>query len=136
MKMKWFDVDKDFKCPCGSPTCSAPIRPHSLLAYYLDVVRDQYGQPIIVTSGNRCPEHNRLEGGEDPSEHVWAEGCLGVDIRCSGSQDRARLLDAVRHAGLTRVGIYAAHLHIGCGDYVASNTFPGMVAWVPKGTHA
>lgn len=130
MKLRWFDVDAEFRCQCGRAECDAPTGPHRLLGLYLDRVREMYGQPLVVTSGNRCAVHNANEGGGAVSEHVWPDGCLGADVRCGGSRDRARLLDAIRQAGVTRVGLYAAHVHIGIGDFVAPASFPPIVAWL------
>ena len=39
----------------------------------LDPVRDMVGAPIIITSGYRCPQVNRLVGGVDNSQHM--SGC-------------------------------------------------------------
>jgi hypothetical protein len=58
------------------------------------------------------------------SEHVWRAGCLGVDVRVSGSRDWARLHEAIRPAGITRVGSYGEHFHIGVGDYIDASKFP------------
>lgn len=128
--------DEEFRCPCGAADCSAPVGPHRLLGLYLDRAREQYGQPIVITSGNRCHTHNQLVGGEAKSEHVWPGGCLGADVRCVTSRDRARLLDALRLAGVTRVGIYGRHLHVGVGDMIDAATWPAIMTWVPKGTPA
>ena len=128
-----FFKDEEFLCGCQRPECPAPKAPHRLLGLYLDRMREMYGAPIVITSGNRCPEHNRAEGGEEKSEHVWPDGCLGVDVRCSGSRERGRLLDAARHAGISRIGIYSAHLHVGIGDTILAGQWPPTVTWVsPK----
>lgn len=39
----------------------------------LDPVRDMVNTPIIITSGYRCPQVNRLVGGVDNSQHML--GC-------------------------------------------------------------
>ena len=132
MTLRWFDADTEFRCQCHRPECDAPIRPHVLLGRYLDVIRGDYGQPLVVTSGNRCAVHNAAIGGEATSEHVWPEGCLGSDLACAGSRDRARLLDAIRRSGVTRVGLYAKHVHVGVGDMVAAETFAGIVTWLGR----
>lgn len=135
---KWFDPDTEFRCRCGRPDCPAPVAPHRLLLRYLDIVRDQYGQPLVVTSANRCAVHNAAVGGEDASEHVWADGCLGCDIAPAdavrrgrlSSHERFRLLDAIRVSGITRYGVrYDKHVHVGVGNLVAEAKFPGLVAW-------
>ena len=39
----------------------------------LDPVRDMVNAPIVITSGYRCPQVNRLVGGVDNSQHM--SGC-------------------------------------------------------------
>lgn len=39
----------------------------------LDPVRDMVNTPIMITSGYRCPQVNRLVGGVDNSQHM--SGC-------------------------------------------------------------
>jgi hypothetical protein len=73
--LRHFDVDKEFRCPCGRATCDAPVRPHRILGLYLDRTRELFGSPLVVTSGNRCATHNAAVGGEPVSEHVRPDGC-------------------------------------------------------------
>lgn len=49
-----------------------------LLLERLDKVREDFGGPLVVTSGYRSPEHNAKIGGSKSSQH-----CLGkaADIR-------------------------------------------------------
>lgn len=39
----------------------------------LDPIRDKFCAPVIITSGYRCPQVNRLVGGVDNSQHL--SGC-------------------------------------------------------------
>lgn len=47
----------------------------------LDPVRDMVRDPIIITSGYRCPQVNRLVGGVDNSQHML--GCA-ADFHVEG----------------------------------------------------
>lgn len=47
----------------------------------LDPVRDMVNAPIIITSGYRCPQVNRLVGGVDNSQHM--SGCA-ADFHVQG----------------------------------------------------
>lgn len=47
----------------------------------LDPVRDMVNTPIIITSGYRCPQVNRLVGGVDNSQHML--GCA-ADFHVQG----------------------------------------------------
>jgi hypothetical protein len=126
--------DEEFACPCSREECDAPQGPHRLLRLYLDRAREMLGAPIIVTSGNRCAAHNADVGGETDSEHVFPEGCLGADVAAvDGIDGRSRylLVEAVRQAGFTRLGLYRDnHVHVGIGDAVDEHRFPPQVIWV------
>ena len=50
----------------------------ALVDKILDPLREAYGKPIIVTSGYRCEELNRLVGGSKTSQHRSGQA---VDIR-------------------------------------------------------
>ncbi len=108
-------TDDEFLCRCGRPECDAPTKPSRLLRLYLDRMREMYDAPIVVNSGNRCAFWNEHEGGVAGSEHERAEGCEGADVRCLGSRERWKMLDAARQAGFTRVGIGKTFLHVGVG---------------------
>ena len=51
---------------------------NTLVDKILDPLREAYGKPIIVTSGFRCDELNRLIGGSKTSQHRTGQA---VDIR-------------------------------------------------------
>lgn len=62
----------------NTPTNQQTINLVALVDNILDPLREAYGKPIIVTSGFRCRELNKLLGGSKNSQH-----CLGqaADIR-------------------------------------------------------
>ena len=122
-----FFADEEFRCKCARATCDAAKTPHRLLLMYLERMREMYGGPLVVTSGNRCAPWNLQQGGQAVSEHVQPEGCLGCDLACPTSGQRWRMLDAARQAGLVRIGIYPKHLHVGVGEAPA---FPVNVVWL------
>lgn len=41
-----------------------------LIHFCLQPVRDKIGKPMIITSGFRCPEVNKLVGGKANSQHL------------------------------------------------------------------
>ena len=49
------------------------------LMYYLDIIREQYGSPITVTSGLRLTIKNRQVGGATKSMH---RDFKSADLRC------------------------------------------------------
>ena len=65
-----------------------------LVAALLEPLRRLYGGPIVVTSGYRCKEVNRLVGGVSGSQHTKGEAadCYVPDV--------AELLAVLRQSGL------------------------------------
>lgn len=61
-----------------------------LLIKQLDSIRSSFGSPIIVTSGYRCPELNKLVGGSKTSAHVKG---LAADLICN---DNKKLFELIR----------------------------------------
>jgi len=88
-------------CRCGCGQCE--IDPRLLAA--LEELRSLAGRPVIVTSGYRCPEHNRKKGGTSNSLHLSGRA---ADVRITGLSIREMLDLAVqvadfRHGG---IGVY------------------------------
>ena len=54
---------------------------------WLEGLRGRWNEPIVINSGYRSPEVNRLAGGVPSSNHVT--GCA-VDIRCAGKEQMIR----------------------------------------------
>lgn len=61
--MKHFKV-AEFACLC----CGA--LPKQELMDLVDQIREDFGHPITVSSGKRCPKHNKAVGGAKNSRHV------------------------------------------------------------------
>lgn len=77
----------EFLCKCGKDSCKF-IEPTALqmqaiekVSNALEVVRIIADNPIIITSGLRCPSHNKAVGGNDRSQHLLG---TAVDIKCYG----------------------------------------------------
>ena len=56
---------REFECPCCRCVQVAPG-----LLYRLEALRELWGQPIHITSGYRCPEHNVWVKGVPKSLHM------------------------------------------------------------------
>lgn len=63
------------------------------LADYLDGVREKLGDPIMITSGYRCPQLNKIVGGVPTSQHQKG---LAADLVCS---DMDKLEKVLRETG-------------------------------------
>lgn len=64
----------EFDCSC---TKCDEQKISSELIEKLEKVRKEYGKPIKVNSGYRCPEHNKAIGGKENSSHMAG---LAADI--------------------------------------------------------
>lgn|ERR1700679_1600074 len=53
---------------------------YCLIVHLLDPIREFVGHPILVTSGFRCPELNKLVGGKPQSQHLLGQA---ADIVCA-----------------------------------------------------
>ena len=56
----------EFTCKCGCGFNHIDLR----LVKILDMIREHYGTPVIITSGVRCVNYNRKVGGVSQSYHV------------------------------------------------------------------
>lgn len=67
---------KEFECSCNK--CDNDLQYiDETLVLKLEKVRQQYQNPIKITSGYRCPEHNEKVGGKQNSSHLAG---LAADI--------------------------------------------------------
>ena len=60
---------KEFECPCSKCDNDTQVISENLIKK-LELVRNDYGKPINVSSGYRCPAHNVEVGGAVDSAHV------------------------------------------------------------------
>lgn len=118
--MRYFQYH-EFACRCGAG-CDAPL-PTPLLLAKLDELREQYGKPIVITSGVRCPRYNAQVGGKPDSAHLTGEA---ADLACETSRDRRTLLH-LGHALFRRMGIGSLFLHV---DVSTAPTHAQDVTWL------
>lgn len=90
--MSYFKLS-EFECKCKQKDClgKAPrLRMSQTLLEALDKIREEMGQPLVVTSGFRCKRHNSAIGGAINSRHMLGDA---VDIRpASGKAEDLDLL--------------------------------------------
>ena len=75
------------------PTESAYHLLHVLVEQLLDPIREAWGEPIVVSSGYRCPELNALVGGAKHSHHLL--GCA-ADLIAGNRDDHRRLFQLIQ----------------------------------------
>jgi len=113
--MKYFKLS-EFKCPC----CGKADMQQEFLDK-IDKARDKAGIPFVITSGYRCPKHNKEVGGRPNSAHTKG---LAADIKCTNSRDRYKMVKALLEAGFTRIGVGKDFIHADIDE-----TKPQEVIW-------
>ena len=68
---------------------------------WLDSVREEFGKPMRVTSGYRCPQHPIEARKSKPGAHATGRA---VDIAVSGA-DAIKLIEIASRHGCTRIGV-------------------------------
>lgn len=66
---------------------------NALVVDVLDPIRERMGCPIIVNSGFRCAQLNRLVGGSLYSQHMYGEA---ADITCSKASNNQAMFNYIQ----------------------------------------
>jgi uncharacterized protein YcbK (DUF882 family) len=104
--MKYFKNKEDFK---GNMDKMDPK-----LLSMLDELREEYGNPIILNSSYRSPDHPIEAVKSKPGEHTYG---AAVDIKCIGGENTFNLVAAAIKVGFRRIGISrkSNFVHVGIG---------------------
>lgn len=69
-------IESEFKCKhCGD------LKLSSELIAVLELIRLRFRKPVTITSGYRCPVHNKAIGGSPNSKHLSG---IAADIKVNG----------------------------------------------------
>lgn len=82
------------------------------LVLLLQKIRDAIGKPITITSGYRCPTHNRNIGGATQSRHMQGQA---ADIVVNGMTP-AQVAKVAEKCGAGGIGVYKSgftHVDVG-----------------------
>ena len=85
----------------NTPTPEIRVKLNTLISA-LDKIREQYGKPITVTSGYRCPELNRAVGGAaNPDGTPKSQHCKGeaADIVGENKTETKKIFDIAKELG-------------------------------------
>lgn len=110
--------EEEFACRCG---CGKIIVNQRLVSI-LEGVREALNKPIVINSGCRCEKQNAEAGGKPNSAHLTGEA---VDIKCSTSNYRFKLIHEFLYIGVRRIGIGKGFVHID-----VSETLPQNQIWI------
>lgn len=96
----------EFQCQCGCGFDTVDVE----LIKIVQGVRDQFGLPVTITSGCRCPSHNASVGGAQSSQHVLGRA---ADIQVAGvaPQDVQAYLHG-RYPDSYGIGSYPTFTHV------------------------
>ena len=125
----WTTIDyfkpSEFRCKC----CGKLYIDFDFVLL-LNLIRNRAGIPFIITSGYRCPAHNKAVGGKTNSAHLYGKA---ADILVQSSKDRYLILEAALYYGVKRIGIApqtsrrAAFIHI---DTMSDDAHPSPTIWL------
>lgn len=114
--MKHFKLE-EFACRCcGGLPPAARANIEALVDNVLDPARQQFGRPVLVNSGYRCPKHNAEVGGVANSQHMKGEAAdvstgsttatreLGKIIEQLGKYDQLIYYPTFVHVSWKRTG--------------------------------
>ena len=91
-------------CKCGQDTVDVE------LVAILEAVRHHFGQPVTITSGNRCMAHNDAVGGERLSQHLYGRA---ADFTVRGvTPDQVVAFLESRYADRYGIGLYKSWVHV------------------------
>ncbi len=95
--------EKEFACRC----CGV-LKVDPMLMEKLELLRAEFGKPIIVTSGYRCPKHNKEVGGVSKSQHIQGKA---ADIKIKGINPH-EVAEAAKKSGFTFILAYSTWTHV------------------------
>lgn len=96
--MKYFKLE-EFTCKCGCGQAKMNQR----FLEKLDALREDFGAPLLVTSGYRCPEYNQRVSNTGPDgPHTTGHA---ADLAVRGPLAMELLEAALVRGGFTGVGL-------------------------------
>jgi hypothetical protein len=76
----------------NTPNAEAKACLQRLAVEILQPIRDAWGQPIVISSGYRCPRLNAAVGGVKGSQHLLGQA---ADIKANNPKDNGKLFACI-----------------------------------------
>ena len=101
-------TDPKLCCTCGHPACDQRSVDQATLDQ-VQLVRDDLGLSMMITSGGRCPHHPNEATKARPGDHQQQKA---VDVYYQTELERNKLMVLAGRHGATRVaaGKYFVHM--------------------------
>lgn len=105
-----FFTRQEFACKCGKCHLSNYPSVDAGLLRLLTIVRRHFNQPVIITSGWRCADHNNAVGGAPSSKHLYG---IAADIKVK-DVDPAVVSAWLEHRypRALGIGVYPSWVHV------------------------
>lgn len=101
---KYFSEREFKKC---SPSCSLQDM-HQHTMDKLDAAREMAGIPFVLNSAYRSPAWEKSKGRTGTGAHTKGRA---IDIRCSTSENRMKIVLSLLAVGFRRIGIGKNYIH-------------------------
>lgn len=98
----------EFACTCKND-CGYETVDAELIKVIQDV-RDYFGESVSISSGHRCPAHNKAVGGSEKSQHLTGKAADISVYLTAPNVVQEYLLEKYR--GLYGIGRYRTFTHI------------------------
>lgn len=101
-KTKLSDNFKVSEFACHGNGCCDTVKIDSLLVDYLQKIRNHFGKTVTISSGYRCPTHNKSVNGATASRHATGQA---ADIVIKGVTP-AEIAKYAESIGIKGIGLY------------------------------
>ena len=123
MSISKYITEAEYRCKCCDQLPQSfdqddVATPFQILFDSFDFIREEWGKPIYITSGYRCPMHNAMVGGRVLSAHMFG---LALDLDCKMDEvyELAELIEDLcpdlRRGRYTDLGSF---IHIDAAYYI------------------
>lgn len=103
-----YRTDPKLKCTCGHFLCDKRMVDQETLTQ-VQLIRNDYGRPMAITSGGRCPHHPNEIARPIPGDH---RRCKTVDVAYETELQKNKLMVLAGRHGATRVAAGKDFVHM------------------------